>query len=146
MTLMPVSKISTFVDSSPNVGGSRWIGQRSPVAGRLAVDGIADDVPDAAERLVADRHRDGHAGVDDVDAAHEAVGRVHGDRAHAVVAEVLLHLRDDLARAVAVGDLDAQRVVDLRQPAREDGVEDDALDLDDPAGALFGLRCGHLSP
>jgi hypothetical protein len=32
ITLMPVSKISTFADSSPKAGGSRWIGQRSPVA------------------------------------------------------------------------------------------------------------------
>src|SRR3954469_11504022 len=31
-TLMPVSKISIFADSSPNSGGSRWIGQRSPLA------------------------------------------------------------------------------------------------------------------
>src|SRR4051794_33469473 len=38
-TLMPVSKISIFADSSPNSGGSRWIGQRSPVAASLPSTG-----------------------------------------------------------------------------------------------------------
>ena len=61
----------------------------------LVVDRLADHVPDAAERRVADRHRDRPTRVDDVRAAREAVGGVHGDRAHAVVAEVLLHLRDE---------------------------------------------------
>ena len=64
----------------------------------LAVDGLAEDVQDAAERDLADRHRDRRAGVDDVDPAGEAVGRVHRDRAHPVVAEVLLHLRDQVGR------------------------------------------------
>ena len=68
----------------------------------LAVDGVADDVPDAAERLVADGDGDRPLGVDDLDAAREAVGGVHRDRADAVVAEVLLHLRDQLARAAVL--------------------------------------------
>ena len=45
---------------------------------------------------LADRHGDRAARVDDLHPAREPVGRVHGDRAHAVVAEVLLHLRDQL--------------------------------------------------
>ncbi len=57
-TLMPVSKISIAGERSPKAGGSRWIGQRSPFAGLLAVDGVADHVPDAAERLFADGHGD----------------------------------------------------------------------------------------
>src|SRR5579862_3545057 len=128
--------------------GRRVAVDRPPLAGRflLAVDGIADHVPDPAEGNVADRDGDGPPRVDDLDAARKAVGGVHRDGAHAVVAQVLLHLRDQLARAAVLGHLDAQRVVDLRQPAREDGVEDDALDLDDPAGALLGLRSGHASP
>ena len=44
------------------------------------------------ERHVADRHGDRAAGVDHVQAAGQAVGRVHRDRAHAAVADVLLHL------------------------------------------------------
>ena len=53
---------------------------------------------------VADRHGDRAAGVDDLHAAREAVGGVHGDRAHAVVAEVLLHLADEVG-ARAAGEL-----------------------------------------
>jgi hypothetical protein len=45
--------------------------------------------------------------------AGEPVGRVHGDGPDAIVAEVLLHLRDQLSRAAVLGDLDAERVVDL---------------------------------
>ena len=101
-TLIPVSKISIFEDE---VVERRRVAVDRPAlaSGRrrlLAVDGLAEDVPDAAERHLADRDRDRRAGVDDVDAAGEAVGRVHRDRAHAVVAEVLLHLRDQV---VAVG-------------------------------------------
>ena len=94
--------------------------------GVLAVDGLAEDVPDPAERHVADGHRDRRTRVDHVGAAGDAVGRVHGDGANAIVTEVLLHLCDQLA---AVGADDAQRRVDLRQPVGEDGVDDDALDL-----------------
>ena len=58
------------------------------------VDRLAQQVEDAPERDVADRHGDRAAGVDDLHAAGQAVGGVHGDRADAVVAEVLLHLAD----------------------------------------------------
>ena len=73
----------------------------------LAVDRVADHVPDAPERLVADRHRDRLARVDDLGAARETVGRVHRDRADAIVAEMLLHLRDQLAVAVRAWMLSA---------------------------------------
>ena len=140
-TLMPVSKISIFDESSSNGGGSRWIGQRSLPAGgaSLPSTGVAEDVPDAAERHVADRHRDRRPRVDHVGAAGDAVGRVHRDSAHPVVAEMLLHLRDQLA---AVGPRDPQRRVDLGQSVREDGVDDDALDLDQ----LSDVLVGHGSP
>ena len=125
---MPVSKISTFGVRSLKAGGSRWIDQRSASFGAgLLVDGLAEHVPDAAERDVADGHRDRPAGVDDVGAARDPVRRVHRDRAHAVVAEVLLHLCDQVA---AVRARDAQRRVDRGQAVREDGVDDDALDLE----------------
>src|SRR5204863_9289654 len=65
----------------------------------------------------------------------------------AVVAEMLLHLRDQDARSLAVplGDVDPKCVVDLRQLAREDRIHDDALDLDDPTGLLL-LFVRHDSP
>ena len=110
----------------------------------LAVDGVADDVPDAAERLVADGDGDRLLRVDDLDAAGEPVGRLHRDGADAIVAEMLLHLRDQLARAaVLLGNLDAERVVDLGELVREDGVEHDALDLDDLARVLAVALVGH---
>ena len=112
---------------------------RPALAGRgfLAVDGVADDVPDAAERLVADGDGDRLLRVDDLDAAGQAVGRLHRHRADAIVAEMLLHLRDQLAGAAVLDrNLDAERVVDLGELVREDGVEHDALDLDDLARVL----------
>ena len=125
------------------------------------VDGLAEQVEDAPERHVADRHGDRAAGVDDLHAAGEAVGGVHGDRAHAVVAEVLLDLADQ-PRAGAGADallllgvvalaLDDEREVDLGQRVGEHGLDHDALDLLDPpdvalarvapVGAVGGL-CG----
>ena len=66
------------------------------------VDRLAEEVEDPPERPVADRHGDRAAGVDDLHAAREAVGGVHGDAAHAVVAEVLLDLeRQDAVVVVA---------------------------------------------
>ena len=121
---------------------------------RLAqVDGLAQQVEDPAQDGLADRDRDRAAGVDHLHAAGEPVGGVHGDRADAVVAEVLLDLEDELARARAdallllllgrLGPLDLERVVDLGQAVgRERGLDDDALDLLDVAdvGAVAGLR------
>ena len=96
---MPVSNISVVGVRSSTVGADRWIGQRSLTSIVVAlVDRLAEQVEDAPERDVADRHRDRAAGVDDLHAAREAVGGVHGDRADAVVAEVLLHLADERPR------------------------------------------------
>ena len=104
---------------------------------RLLVDRLADHVPEPPERHLADRHRDRPSEVDDVGASREAVRRVHGDRADAVVAEVLLYLGDQV---VAVQG-DAECAVDLRQLVREERVDDDALDLDQRAcvGDVLGL-------
>jgi hypothetical protein len=77
----------------------------------LLVDGLADDVHDAAERGVAHRHGDRAAGVGHGCAAHEAFGRVHGDGAHGVLAEVLGDLEHE-PLAVVVG---LERVEDRRQ-------------------------------
>jgi len=113
----------------------------------LAVDRVADHIPDAAERHVADRHRDRLLRVDDLDSPREPVGRVHRDSTDAVVAEVLLHLRDQLSRPALLGDVDAERVVDLGELVREDRVEHDALDLDDLPRVLAVALVGHwISP
>ena len=112
------------------------------------VDRLAEHVPDPAEGLLADRDRDRPARVHDVEPAREPVRRVHRNRAHAIVAEVLLHLRDQRRRGRTVGAryLDGERVVDPRQLAREGDVDHDALDLDHLADVLAVLRVRHASP
>ena len=99
-TLIPVSKISTFGERSSNGGGSRWIGQRSLPAGGASFPSIGSPRTFQTRPSVTSPTGTeiGAAGVDHVGAAGEAVGRVHRDRAHAVVAEVLLHLRDRARR------------------------------------------------
>ena len=63
---------------------------------------------------------------------------------------MLLDLGDQVDRgaAVALGDSDPQRVVDLGQLTAEDRVDDDALDLDDLADVLFlaVVLVRHVSP
>ncbi len=95
--------------------------------GACLVDGIADDVHDAAERLLADRHRDRIAGVLHGLAAHEAFRRVHGDGAHGVLAQMLGHLEHE-ARTAVIG---LERVENGRQAALELHVDDRAHDLSD---------------
>ena len=63
---------------------------------RAVVHRLAEHVEDAAERRRADRHRDRAAGVDDFHAAHDGVGGRHGDGAHLVAADVLLHFDGDV--------------------------------------------------
>ena len=102
------------------------------------VDRLADDVHDAAQALVADRNRDRGAGVGDRLAADQAFGRVHGDGADRVLAEMLGDLEDE---AVAeVGRL--ERVQDLGQRAVELHVDDGADHLRDAAGAGVGGLVG----
>ena len=142
MTLMPVSRTSRVGVRSSTLGAGRWIGQRSSVFDLAAlVDRLAEQVEDAAERLLADGHGDRPAGVADLGAAREAVGGVHRHRADAVVAEVLLHLEHERAVAGVVSSLlvavalevDLEGVVDLGQLVRERDLDHDTLDLLDGA-------------
>ena len=84
--------------------------------GAELVDRLADDVEDAAQRLLAHGHADGSAEVDGVHAADHAVGGFHGHGADAALAEVLLDLEDDVdgrGDGEAVAD-DAERLIDGR--------------------------------
>ena len=103
---------------------------------RQAVNGLADDVEQAAAHLRADGHRDGAARGHDGGAALEPVGGVHRDRAHAVLAKVLLHLEHERRVALA-GDL--ERVEDLGDGlGGELAVDDGADDLENGAGGADG--------
>jgi hypothetical protein len=136
-----------------HLGGRREVLDRRRVAvdrptlgdldGRAVVDRLAEQVEDAPERHLTDRHGDGSAGVDDLHAARQTVGGVHGDRADAVVAEVLLHLADQARGSVLLAglrdagilarrppaQLDVDGVVDLGQHVGEDGLDHHALDF-----------------
>ena len=101
------------------------------------VDGLADHVHDPPERLGADRHGDGAAGIDRVLAAHEPFGRVHGDGAHDILAQMLRHLEHQ--RPVAA--IDVERVQDRRDIALETDVHDGAQNLIDAADRIPGHLC-----
>ena len=97
MTLMPVSNISQL--------GRLLVECRSMTVNGIAlfvfdraelVDRFADHVHHAAQRAASHGHGDRAALVDGLHAAHHAVGRLHGDAAHAAFAEVLLHFEDDV--------------------------------------------------
>jgi peptide chain release factor 1 len=104
---------------------------------------LADDVDDAAQRLGAHRHGDRPARVGDRLAAHQPLGRVHGDGAHGVLAQMLRHFQHQLG-ALVVG---VQRVQDRRQFAVEAHVHHRAHHLGDAAGGVLGalgLGCRSL--
>ena len=64
-------------------------------------------------------------------AALEALGAGHGDGAHPVVAEVLLHFERQLDRLALDGVVDRQRVEDRRQRVGKLDVDDRTHDLND---------------
>ncbi len=101
-------------------GAGAFGGDRAGLVHRLA-----DHVDDAAEHRLADRHDDRLAGVADLLAAHETLGRVHGDGAHGVLAQVLGNFEHQAAVAV----LGFERVQDRRQMVFELHVDDGADDL-----------------
>merc|ERR1719161_448419 len=104
------------------------------------VDRLADDVHDPPERLLSDGHGDGRPGVQDLLATGEAVGAVHGDGAHHVLAEVLRHLEDKAYLVV----LDFECVEDRWKLALECHVHHGADHLRDLA-KLRRSRCGRGS-
>ena len=77
-----------------------------------AVDAFADDVEQTSFHLVAGRHGDRMPEVADFHAAAQTVCRVHGDGAHCVFSDVLLHLRDEL---VAVVTCDLKSIEKVRK-------------------------------
>ena len=104
------------------------------VVGDLAaVDGATRDVPDAAQDGGADGHHHGATGVLDREAATQAVGRGHGDRADDAMRELGLDLEDRLLGVVR--GLDGEGGVDARHLAVELDVHDRADDTDDGARA-----------
>src|SRR5690606_27458505 len=96
------------------------------------------DVQDAAQGGLAHRHHDRRAGVEDVLTAGDALGAVHGDAAHRVLAEVLGDLDGEVVRLARDGRVrHLQGGVDLGQIAGgELDVDDGTQHLGDLAGGV----------
>ncbi len=99
------------------------------------IDRLAHHVHDAAQGLVADRHGDRLASVHDLLPAHQTFGRVHGDGADRVLAEMLGDFEHE-AIALIVG---LERVQDLRQVLGELDVDHRAHDLAHLTARAFAL-------
>src|SRR6185369_5186615 len=78
---------------------------------------FADNIKDAAERSLANRHRDRTASVAGFHAAHHPVGRLHRKSAHAAFTEMLLHFGNYIDRNRHIESVreDSQRLVNRRQ-------------------------------
>src|SRR5262249_20232408 len=93
----------------------------------------------AAEGLLADRRGNRAAGVDRFHAAHQPIRRAEGHTAHAIAAQMLLHLTDEMNGDALVIGVDSEGIVDLRQvPFFELRVKRRADDLYDLADLLLG--------
>jgi hypothetical protein len=146
MTLIPVSNISVFVDCSSNDGAGRWIDQRS-VAGMspslstgLPMTFITRPSVARPTGTVIGRPRSS-AGIP---RTMPSVG-LHGDRAHAVLAEVLVDLGGDVDVRAPLGLRGAHvdRVEDLRQLA---GLELDVHRGSDDLDDLPEIGCHGFLP
>ena len=106
------------------------------------IDRLAEHVQHAAERLGSNGDRNPLAQIQDLHPALHAVGRLHRHRAHAVLAEVLLDLANDVDRAGRTAlRFDVQRVVDGRQVA---GLELDVHDRTDHLNDFAVVLLSHL--
>ena len=105
------------------------------VGGLLAVDRLAHDVPDTAERGGADGHHHGMAGVAHLEAAREAVGRGHGHGADDAARQLRLDLENRAHMADGSVALDGERGVDARDLPLELNVNDGPDNADDRAHA-----------
>src|SRR5712691_4383783 len=125
-------------------------GRRGPVDGQglrrlerpRLIHGLARDIEDAAQRLLAHGDRDRLAHVIDWHAAGEPVGRRHGNGTHAALAQVLGNLENQLGGiredvgAARAGHLEG--VVDRGQLAHLE------LNVDHGADDLDNLALAHL--
>ena len=89
----------------------------------LAVNGLADDVPDAAEGLGTDGHLHGLTGIGCGKAALQAVGRSHSDRADHAAGQLGLNLENRAQMPHRGIGLDRQCVVDRGDLAVELNVD-----------------------
>ncbi len=128
--------VGRLVDEQRRLGVDR--GELGRADGAALVNGLTDDVHDAAERFRADRHLDLGAGVGHFGAAHQTLGGVHGDGADHILAKVLRDLENEALVAVA----GLERGENLRQFGVELNVDNGADHLGDAADVVRGgLSC-----
>ena len=144
ITLMPVSKISTFEERSLKSGGSRWIGQRSLPAG-------GDSLPSTGSPSTFQTRPSvtSPTGTEiGAPVSTTAVPRAMPSVASMATARTRSSPRcccTSANQTAAVGPRDSQGGVDLGQPVRKDSIDDNALDLDQLADVLIAIG-GHGSP
>ena len=130
-TLIPVSKISVVGLRLSNAGGSRWIGQRSPSS---TGSPLSTGSPSTLKIRPSVRSPTGTV-------IGPPVSITSRPRARPSVASMAIARTRPSPRCCCTsatsrppsGRRDLERVVDRGQAAREDGVDDDTLDLDDLA-------------
>ena len=111
---------------------------------RLAVDGLAHDVPNAAECLGANGHLHGLTGIGGNETTLQTVGRGHGDRADDAARKLALNL-EDRAQVTDRGlGLDRERVVDRGHRTVKLDVDDRADDTHDATITGSRLLGGFL--
>jgi hypothetical protein len=104
------------------------------------VNWVTEEVENASQSSAANWHRDRTACVDYLNTASKAVGGVHRYCANAVVSKVLLDLANQW---LVTFTRDGDGGVDRWKAVREDSLDNDALDLFDPACVVLS-GCGHL--
>src|SRR5262249_39857119 len=109
--------------------------------GPRLVHRLTDDIHDAPQRAVAHRHRYGLAGVGDLLAAHQALGRVHGDGAHRGLTEVL----GDLEHQPLIAVLGLQRIENGWQSTIELDVDNRAHHLANASDFIVWHRLVFLA-
>ena len=77
------------------------------------IDRIAGNIENASESPLAYWHGDGATGVVHFHPALQTFGRRHGNRAHPIFAEMLLHFEGELGRVAIDLVLDFERVIDF---------------------------------
>ena len=150
MTLMPVSNMRADGSRASNSGAGRWMSQRSMSANSAGSLPTSRASPHTfhtwPSTRVAHRHLDAVAEAAHHRATRQAVGRLHADRPHAALTELLGDLGEHRhVRAVDV-DLERQRVFELGQEAAlELDVDDRPGDADDAAVGAGGPDVGWVS-
>src|SRR5712664_1385246 len=97
---------------------------------------LTDNVEDATECSLANRHSDWTTGIDRFHTAHHAVRGQHRNRTHPALAQMLLNFGDDIDRSRDLEAFrhDAQRLIDRRQIlSLEFDINDGSNDLHDVA-------------